>query len=132
MSEINDRISRHYGWSGLMNTIEEEIRRERWTQRASPSIPGGRQDHSPIRPEAWRMVAHAPSISRYAEHRASWPLDDGIDAARARGVERSVRRGAASTVRELLDPQSTPTWADACAAWTRPGTMPFARECARR
>ena len=27
MSEINDRISRHYGWSGLMNTIEEEIRR---------------------------------------------------------------------------------------------------------
>jgi SAM-dependent methyltransferase len=28
MSEIDERVSRHYGWSGLMETIEEEIRRK--------------------------------------------------------------------------------------------------------
>ena len=27
MDEIDERVSRHYGWSGLMETIEEEIRR---------------------------------------------------------------------------------------------------------
>ena len=27
MNEIDERVSRHYGWSGLMETIEEEIRR---------------------------------------------------------------------------------------------------------
>lgn len=27
MDEIGERVNRHYGWSGLMNTIEEEIRR---------------------------------------------------------------------------------------------------------
>jgi len=27
MNEIDERVNRHYGWSGLMETIEEEIRR---------------------------------------------------------------------------------------------------------
>ena len=27
MNEIDERVSRHYGWSGLMETIEAEIRR---------------------------------------------------------------------------------------------------------
>ena len=27
MNEIDERVSRHYGWSGLMETIEQEIRR---------------------------------------------------------------------------------------------------------
>ena len=28
MNEIDERVNRHYGWSGLMETIEEEIRRK--------------------------------------------------------------------------------------------------------
>ena len=61
MNEIDERVNRHYGWSGLMETIEEEIRRN-GIDPARVTV----DDLAPVDNYHWHRLAGTLALARAA------------------------------------------------------------------